>query len=125
MIFTTVVRYNAKKDKDHAKDAETAQEVIDDGVLTKERDTYGSLSYGRLRKAFKLDASAALQACSWGAFQIMGSYYETLGHATVQQMVKDMSRSERPHLKGVVVNFVKADPALVKAAKTSCRHYGA
>jgi murein DD-endopeptidase MepM/ murein hydrolase activator NlpD len=110
------VRYNAKKDKDHAKDAETAQELIDDGVLTKERDTYGSLSYRRLRKAFKLDASAALQACSWGAFQIMGSNYKTLGYATVQEMVKDMSRSERPHLKGFV-NFVKADPALVKAAK--------
>ena len=46
----------------------------------------------------------------------MGSNYKTLGYATVQEMVKDMSRSERPHLKGFV-NFVKADPALAKAAK--------
>ncbi|KVA72052.1 hypothetical protein WM36_26685 [Burkholderia ubonensis] len=110
------VRYDKKKDKEHAKEAETAQQLLDEGVLTKDRDTYGSLSYRRLRKAYRLDASAALQACSWGAFQIMGANYKTLGYGSVQAMVKDMSKSERAHLKGFV-SFVKADPILVKAAK--------
>jgi hypothetical protein len=94
--------------------AETGKQLLSERVLTKERDTYGTFSYRRLRKAFKLDATAALESCSRGAFQIMGSNYKSLGYASVQEMVRDLSRSERPHLKGFV-NFVKADPILLEA----------
>ncbi|MGF6596743.1 murein DD-endopeptidase MepM/ murein hydrolase activator NlpD [Paraburkholderia sp. GAS448] len=121
------VRFDKKKDKDQATDAEKGKQLLDEGVLTKERDTYGSFSYRRLRKAFRLNETAALESCSWGAFQIMGANYKTLGYSTVQEMVRDLSRSERPHLKGFV-NFVKADPALLKAIQkedftTFASHY--
>lgn len=108
------VRLGSKASKDQAAAAETGKQLLSEGVLTRERDTYGTFSYRRLRKAFTLDATAALESCSWGAFQIMGSNYKALGYASVQEMVRDLSRSERPHLKGFV-NFVKADPVLLKA----------
>lgn len=111
------VPYNKKKDKDHASEAETGKQLLKDGVLTAERDTYGTFSYRRLRKAFRLDPAAALEACSWGAFQIMGANYKMVGYASVQEMVKDMSRSERPHLKAFV-KFVKAQPDLLTAVQT-------
>ncbi|MFL9931299.1 N-acetylmuramidase domain-containing protein [Paraburkholderia sp. RL18-103-BIB-C] len=108
------VRLGRKAGKDQAATAETGKQLLAKGILTNERDTYGTFSYRRLRKAFKLDATAALESCSWGAFQIMGANYAALGYATVQEMIRDLSRSERPHLKGFV-NFVKADPVLLKA----------
>lgn len=108
------VRLGSKASKDQASAAETGKQLLSEGVLTKERDTYGTFSYRRLRKAFKLNATAALESCSWGAFQIMGSNFKALGYTSVQEMVKDLSRSERPHLRGFV-NFVKADPVLMKA----------
>lgn len=112
------VHFNSKnkKDKEHESEAETGKELIDDGTLTKERDMYGSFSYRRLRKAYRLDSSAALKSCSWGAFQIMGANYSTVGYGSVEEMVRDMSKSERAHLKAFVA-FVKASPALVKAVK--------
>ena len=108
------VRLSRNASKDQAAMAETGKQLLSERVLTKERDTYGTFSYRRLRKAFKLDATAALESCSWGAFRIMGSNYKSLGYASVQEMVRDLSRSERPHLKGFV-NFVKTDPILLKA----------
>jgi LysM repeat protein len=106
------VRYN-DKDKAHAADAETGKQLVDEGVLEDDRDFYRD-SYRRLRKAFRLDAAAALESCSWGAFQIMGSNYRTLGYDSVQAMVRALSRSEKAHLDAFV-SFVKADPVLLKA----------
>lgn len=121
------VKFNQNKDKDHAAEAETGKQLLAEGTLTKERDTYGIFSYRRLCKAFKLDATAALQSCSWGAFQIMGTNYKTLGYASVQEMVRALSRSERPHLKGFI-KFVKANSVLLRAVQqedftTFAKHY--
>ncbi|NBI47735.1 LysM peptidoglycan-binding domain-containing protein [Burkholderia sp. ISTR5] len=110
------VHFSKKKDKGHEDEAETATELVDDGVLTEERDMYGTFSYRRLRKAYRLDSSAALKSCSWGAFQIMGANYSMVGYDSVEEMVREMSKSERAHLKAFVA-FVKASPALVKAVK--------
>ncbi|MEX3844712.1 N-acetylmuramidase domain-containing protein [Paraburkholderia sp. BR10882] len=106
------VRYD-DKDKSHAAGAETGKQLLREGVLLDDRDFYKD-SYRRLRKAFRLDDTAALESCSWGAFQIMGSNYKTLGYDSVQAMVRALSRSEKAHLDGFV-NFVKADPVLLKA----------
>ncbi|WP_084168844.1 LysM peptidoglycan-binding domain-containing protein [Paraburkholderia acidipaludis] len=106
------VRYS-DKDKAHAAGAETGKQLLDEGVLDDDRDFYKD-SYRRLRKAFRLDATAALESCSWGAFQIMGSNYKTLGYDSVQAMVRALSRSEKAHLEGFV-SFVKADAVLLKA----------
>jgi hypothetical protein len=44
------------------------------------RGGYGryAAQYGRLQRAYALDASAALRATSWGAFQILGETYAQL-----------------------------------------------
>jgi hypothetical protein len=54
----------------------------------------GAAEYGRLERAMLLDSDAALKACSWGLFQIMGFNHEMLGFATVAEMVEDARRGE-------------------------------
>lgn len=77
-------------------------------------DPYG-VSYPRLSKAYSLDQEAALKACSWGKFQILGENYRATGFSSVLEFTKAMGISEREHLKAFV-KFVKADRNLQKAA---------
>ncbi|OOV89142.1 hypothetical protein MF4836_34345 [Pseudomonas sp. MF4836] len=44
---------------------------------------YGRPQYERLITAYRLDEEAALQACSWGKFQIMGFNYRAAGFDSV------------------------------------------
>lgn len=50
---------------------------------------YGKFSaqYGKLERAYVLDAVAALESASWGRFQIMGSNYRDAGFVSVQEFV--------------------------------------
>lgn len=50
----------------------------------------GSAEYGRLDEAKALDPDAALQSASWGAFQIMGFNWKSLGYTSVSEMVAMM-----------------------------------
>lgn len=82
---------------------------------------YGKFKYGlhsaqykKLEEAIDLDLSAALKACSWGKFQILGSNFEASGFSDVQSMVKEMFKSEKEHLEAFV-NFVSAHPTMKKA----------
>ncbi|PRA49252.1 hypothetical protein CQZ98_20760 [Pseudomonas sp. MYb115] len=77
---------------------------------------YGSYSaqYEKLVRAYKLSPDAALKSTSWGRFQIMGSNHERAGYRTVEDFVRDHSRSEKNHLKGFV-SFIKSDPSLSSA----------
>lgn len=54
----------------------------------------GSWQYDRLHRAMQLDQRAALMACSWGAYQLLGENYKKLGFDTVQDMVLYMVDSE-------------------------------
>lgn len=58
-------------------------------------DAAGSLNrqLSLLARARCLDNSAAVQACSWGAFQIMGFNYALCGHANVLDFEVAMCRS--------------------------------
>lgn len=47
-------------------------------------------AYQQLAEARALDEQAALQSCSWGAFQIMGFHWKALGYPNVQAMVAAM-----------------------------------
>ena len=70
----------------------------------------GQAEYGRLAEARTLDEAAALQSCSWGAFQIMGFHWQALRYASVQEMVEAMK-----HDAGQVeafVRFIEINPAL-------------
>ena len=65
-------------------------------------------SYPRLEKAMAIDQSAALQSCSWGLGQIMGSHFKMLGYASPQAMVKHFMEDEEYHL-AAMVKFIEVN----------------
>jgi hypothetical protein len=89
------------------------QNLVKAGKLSKDQ-LYG-YSYTRLAKAYSLDKNAALKACSWGKFQVLGENYKEAGFKTVLSYVQTMCISEREHLKAVV-NFINADQIRRNAA---------
>jgi hypothetical protein len=65
-------------------------------------DVYGPdgvAQYRRLLKAYQLNPDAALRACSWGKFQILGNNHKEAGFKTAGEFVRAMSRNEGEHLK--------------------------
>jgi hypothetical protein len=54
-----------------------------------------------------LDKEAALKACSWGKFQILGANYKAVGFASVREMVDAHVKSPRGHLKAFL-GFIKS-----------------
>lgn len=75
-------------------------------------DRYGADQYERFERAFALDEAAAIQACSWGRFQVLGENYKELGFSTVHAFLRAACTSEREHLLRFFVRFVleKRDP---------------
>lgn len=47
----------------------------------------GMGEHRRLKEAVALDRNAALQSASWGAFQIMGFHWESLGYESLQAFI--------------------------------------
>ncbi|HWB50163.1 MAG TPA: N-acetylmuramidase family protein [Stellaceae bacterium] len=58
----------------------------------------GAHQYDRLAEAISLDRGAALQAASWGMFQIMGMNFAACGYADVETFVAAMGESEGAQL---------------------------
>lgn len=86
-----------------------------------------SAEYTRLNAAIKIHEVSALESCSWGAYQIMGYHWKTLGFSNVYEFVDKMKESERGQLE-CFVRFIKANPTLLKAIRTDdwvsfARHY--
>lgn len=75
----------------------------------------GLAEHERLQRAVLIDRTTALESASWGAFQIMGYHYKTLGYQSIQAFVNDMY-TEQGQLDAFV-KFIKADSRLVKALK--------
>lgn len=78
-------------------------------------DIYGSSGlpqYKRLVKAYQLDKLVALQACSWGKFQIMGFNYKSSGYSNVFEFVKAMSSGDPAHIKAFL-KFAKSNKTLL------------
>lgn len=84
----------------------------DDRVLNGYNPTFGQLSarapggYGplsiqhpKLEAAARLNREAALQACSWGLFQVMGESWKLCGYESVQALVDAAYRSTAAHLE--------------------------
>jgi hypothetical protein len=80
--------------------------------------THGAKSdqYALLREAFALAPEAAIMACSWGMFQVMGENYKAIGWKDVHQFVLDMFYSEGQHLRAFL-GFCRAN-GLVPYLKT-------
>lgn len=80
--------------------------------------TYGplALQHVKLRFAATLDREAALQACSWGLFQVLGVNYKLAGHSTLQSFINAAYRSPEDHLY-MFVNFILSIPKLTAAIR--------
>ncbi|MBA4155674.1 MAG: peptigoglycan-binding protein LysM [Methylomonas sp.] len=89
------------------------------GELVSENDVYGSSGvsqYRRLVKAYQLDQDAALKACSWGKFQIMGFNFKNAGFGTVNDFVKAMCKSDAEHIKAFL-KFAKSNKLLLQGLR--------
>ena len=92
------------------------KDLVKEGKLEREDHAYYDNigSYKRLIKAYALDPEAALQSCSWGAFQIMGEYWKAMGYASVMEFTKSMSRSPKEQIKAFVLYVEYVNPKLKK-----------
>ena len=78
----------------------------------------GLHQYDRLRQAMVLNPDAALQSCSWGRYQVMGSNFGILGYPTVADMAEAFCATEAAHLAGFdafctrngLVRYMTSDP---------------
>lgn len=80
------------------------------------KDYYNQNQYDRLERAKELNEEAALKACSWGLFQIMGNNYERCNFDSVFDYVDAISINEYEQLMAFV-NFIKTE----KPNKTNAR----
>lgn len=104
------VRKNWLHKKHLLEDEEAREPQYDDG------EHYGLFSwqYKKLAKACQLNKEAAIQACSWGKFQVLGTNYKLCGFSSAAEFANAMCKSEKEHLK-VMVSFCrgnKLEPAL-------------
>jgi hypothetical protein len=76
----------------------------------------GAAEYMRLASATMIHPAAALESCSWGAFQIMGYHWNDLGYSSVEDFVERMKASEVDQLEAFV-RFIGHEPALLAALK--------
>ena len=88
---------------------------IKTGKIVSLVDIYGPsgiAQYKRLVKAYQLDQNAALMACSWGKFQIMGFNYKAANFKNVKDFVRAMSKGDAEHMKAFL-KFAKSNPTLL------------
>ena len=72
--------------------------------------------WGLLAFAAELDFEAALKACSWGAFQILGQNHAVIGYPTAWHMVVAFHEGEQAHLDAAVA-FLAANDVLTAMRK--------
>jgi hypothetical protein len=68
-------------------------------------------------EAYGIDQDAALQACSWGKFQIMGFNYAAAGFKSVKELSLAMSLGEAEHIKAFL-KFAKGNRTLLSGLRT-------
>jgi hypothetical protein len=78
--------------------AYTSKKFDKDGHPIAATDRYVADAYERFERAFGLDEDAAIMACSWGKFQVLGENYRGLGFPTVQKFLEATCKSEQEHL---------------------------
>lgn len=74
----------------------------------------GAAEYRRIDLAMSIDRTAALEATSWGGFQIMGFNHGACGFASAEDMVVAMAASERQQLLAFC-GFIASNPTLHRA----------
>ena len=76
----------------------------------------GEVEHKRLALAQSIHDASALESASWGAYQIMGFHWESLGYDSAQHYVAEMMKGERQHLEAFV-RFNLNDSVLLKAIR--------
>lgn len=76
----------------------------------------GNHQWRRLEQAMELDRIAALKACSWGAFQIMGFNHGLAGFGDVETFVAAMRSGLGAQVKAFAA-FINSDPAMASALR--------
>lgn len=71
---------------------------------------YGAFSaqYDKLERAYALEPEAAFEACSWGAFQVLGENAASLGYQSARAMAVELAKSEAAHLDSYV-RFIRVN----------------
>ena len=84
--------------------------------LAQPRGTYGSEEhqYEKLAIAKNIDNDSAIQSCSWGKFQVMGSYYSYGGYATPTEFEEAMHLCELQQFIYFKNFLSKVSPAIIK-----------
>jgi hypothetical protein len=75
-----------------------------------------STQYSKLVKACRLDRDAALKSCSWGAFQVMGAFWEDMGYKNVDELVNECMESADGQLQ-LFRRYLKMNPSALAALK--------
>lgn len=75
---------------------------------------FGKSEWPRFSSAAALDREAAIQATSWGLFQIMGFNYKKCGYSSVEDFLTDMKKSEGGQLDAFI-GFIKSNKTLHEA----------
>ncbi|WP_459614354.1 N-acetylmuramidase domain-containing protein [Bordetella sp. 2513F-2] len=76
----------------------------------------GTAEYTRLASAEAICRPAALEAASWGSFQIMGYHWRNLGYEGIEVFVQAQGMGETQQLDAFV-RFLLADRALLRALR--------
>ncbi len=98
--------YKLKKKSDIVSAADLAMEYY---------AASSDVNYRRLAKAYQLDKGAALKACSWGRFQVLGENFKDIGFDSPRAMVDAHVRGAKGHLQAFI-GFIKSK-RLQKAMK--------
>jgi hypothetical protein len=85
--------------------AYTSAKFTKDGSPIAATDRYVSDAYARFERAYLLDADAAIQACSWGMFQVLGENYSDMQIDSPEKFMQMACTSDREHVLGLFVPF--------------------
>lgn len=88
-------------------------------ISARSRGGYGpySAQHTKLDYAINLNREAALKACSWGLFQILGRNHAQAGYPDLQRFITAMYRSVDDHLRALVM-YIRHDSRLVDAIRS-------
>jgi len=94
----------------------TNQDMHDGNVEREDLYLGGPANYLRLVRAYELDADAALRACSWGKFQILGDNFSLCGQRNARSFVQMTAVSEKSQID-LLSAFIQQKPAPWKNPK--------
>ncbi|QNM96386.1 N-acetylmuramidase domain-containing protein [Chitinimonas koreensis] len=115
LLFERPVMYRQLKAAGHDADALAVQFP---NLVSRERGGYagGATEWHRYLSACHIDPACAIEAASWGAWQVMGYHWRELGYTSAAAFLAEMQTSERAQLDAFV-RFVLNDETLLKALR--------